>query len=52
MTTICIAIFGRAMTIRGAIQKRKHESIYKTNTKSEAKKLIVATFAIVTLEER
>ena len=36
MTTIAIAIVGRAITIWEAIQKRSHEPIYKTYTKIEA----------------
>ena len=37
MTTIAVAIVGRAITIHGAIQKRSHEPIYKPNTKIVAK---------------
>ena len=39
MTTIAIAIVGKAITIWEAIQKRSHEPIYKTYTKIEAKRL-------------
>ena len=34
-TTIAVAIFGRAITIWEAIQKRSYEPIYKTYTKLE-----------------
>jgi hypothetical protein len=46
------AIVGRAITIWEAIQKRSHESIYKTHKKVEAKRLRATTFAIAKLEER
>ena len=32
-----IAIGGRAITMRGAMQKRSHEPMYITNTKDGAK---------------
>ena len=51
MTTIAIAIIGRAITIWEAIQKRSHEPIYKTYTKNEAKGLRATTFAIAILEK-
>jgi hypothetical protein len=35
-----------------AIQKRSHETIYKTHPKIEAKRLRATTFAIAKLEER
>ena len=34
------------------IQKRRHEPIYKTHTKIEAKRLRAKTFAVAKLEER
>ena len=43
MTAIAVAIVGRAITIREAIQKRSHEPIYKTYTKNEAKGLRAIT---------
>ena len=43
MTTIAVAIVGRAITIWEAIQKRSHDPIYKTYTKNEAKGLIATT---------
>ena len=52
MTTIAVAIVGRAITIWEAIQKRRHEPIYKTYTKIEAKRLRATTFPIAKLEER
>ena len=39
MTTIAVAIFGRAITIWEAIQKRSHEPIYKTNKKNWSKEI-------------
>jgi len=45
-------IVGRAKTIWEAIQKRSHETIYKTHPKIEEKRLRVTTFAIAKLEER
>ena len=51
-TTIAAAIVGRAITIWKAIQKNRHERIYKTNTKIEAKILRATTFAIAKLKER
>jgi hypothetical protein len=39
---------GRAITISKAIQKRRHEPIYKTDTKNEAR---ATTIAIAKLEE-
>ena len=42
-TTNAVAIVGRAKTIWEAIQKRSHESIYKTYTKIEAKRLRAIT---------
>ena len=50
MTTIDVAIVGRAITIREVIQKRCHVSIYKTDTKNEAKSLGATTFAIEKLK--
>ena len=52
MTTIAVAITGRAITIWEAIQIRSHEPIYKTYTKIEAMRLRATTFAIAKLEER
>ena len=52
MTTIAVAIVGRAITIWLAMQERSHEQIYKTNTKNEAKRLWSKTFAIKKLKER
>ena len=43
---IVVAIVGRAITIWEAIQKRSHETIYKTHTRIEAKRLRAKTFAI------
>jgi len=43
---------GRAITIWEVIQKRSHETIYKTHTKIEAKILRATTFDIAKLEER
>ena len=51
MTTIAIAIVGRAITIWDAIQKRSHEPMYKTH-KNLSKEIRATTFAIVKLEER
>ena len=51
-TTIAIVIVVRAITILGAIQKRSHESLYKTDIKNKAKRLRAITFAIAKLEER
>ena len=45
-TTIAIAIVGRAINVRRAIQKRIDESMYKINTSNEAKRLRATTFAI------
>ena len=44
-------IVGRAMNLKRSTQKRSKESIYKTDTKNEAKRLRVTTFAIAILEE-
>ena len=44
--TIAIAIVRRVITIRGAIQKRSNESMYKTVTKDEVMRLRATTFAI------
>ena len=52
MTTIAVIIVERAITIQEAIQKRSHEPMYKTDTKIEAKRLRVTTFAIAKLEEQ
>ena len=52
MTTIAVAIVGRAITIWEAIQKRSYEPIYKTHTKIEAKRLRATIFAIAKLEEQ
>ena len=49
---IFVAIVGRAITIWEAIQKRSHETIYKTYPKIGAKRLRATTFAIAKLEER
>ena len=46
MTTIAVAIVGRAITIWEAIKKRSHEPIYKKYTKFEAKRLRATIFAI------
>ena len=35
-----------------AIEKRKHESMYRTNTKNKAKRLKATTFVIAKLEEQ
>ena len=35
-----------------AIQKRRHEPIYKTDTEKEAKGLRATTFALAKFEER
>ena len=43
MTTIDVAIVGRAINIWEAIQKRSHEPIYKTYTENEAKGLRATT---------
>ena len=43
---ICIATVGRAITIWRAIHKRSHVWMYKSNTKSKAKRLRAITFAI------
>ena len=51
MTTIAVAIVRRALTIWKAIQKRSHESIYKTHTKIKAKRLRATTYAIAKLED-
>ena len=51
MTTIAVAIVGRAITIEEAIPKRSHEPIYKTHTKIKAKRLRATTFAIAILEK-
>ena len=50
--TFAVAIVGRAITIWEAIQKRSHEPIYKTHTKTEAKRLRSTTFAIAKFEEQ
>ena len=52
MTTIAVAIVGRAITIWEAIQRRSHEQIYKIHTKIKAKRLRATTFAIAKLKER
>ena len=39
MTTIAVAIVGRAITIWEAIQKRSHEPIYKNYTKMKKRDL-------------
>jgi hypothetical protein len=49
---IVVAIVGRAITIWEAIQKRSHQTIYKTHPKIEAKRLRATTFVIAKLEER
>ena len=49
--TIAVTIFGRAIPIWEAIQKRSHEPIYKTHTKIEANKLRAITIAIAILEK-
>ena len=51
MTTINVAIIGTVITKKGAIQKRSHKSIYKTNTRIEAKRLRATTLAIAKLEQ-
>ena len=45
------AIVGRAITIWKAIQKRRHEPVYKTNTRNEANTLRATTFDIKKMEE-
>ena len=52
MTTIAVAIVRRATTIQEAIQKRSHESIYKTHKKFKHKGVRATTFAIAKLEEQ
>ena len=52
MTTIDIAIVGRAITMLRAIKKKSNESMYKTDTKNEAKRSRATTFAVAKLEER
>ena len=52
MTTIAVAIVGRAITMREVIQKRSQEPIYKTYTKIEAIRLRATTFTIAKLEEQ
>ena len=51
MTIINVPIVGTAITVYGAIQKRSHKSIYKTNTRNEAKRLRATTLAIAKLEQ-
>ena len=51
MTTVRVARFGKAITIRKAIYKRSYEQIYKTNTKNEAKRLRVTTFPISKMDQ-
>ena len=51
-TNIAVVIFERALTIGRAIKKKKHESIYKTDTKNEVKKLRATTFANAKFEKR
>ena len=51
-TTITIAIVGRMITIRRAIEKRHHEPIYKPDTKKLRKEVKSEKFAIAKLEER
>ena len=43
-------IVGRAITIWRAIQKRTNESMFKTDTKYEAKRLRATVFAIAKLK--
>ena len=43
VTTIAVAIVGRAISVWETIQKRSHEPIYKTYTKIEAKGLRATT---------
>ena len=43
---------GRAITINRAVQKISLKSMYKTDTKNEAKRLSATTFAILKLEEQ
>ena len=47
-----VATVGRAITIWKAIQKRSHESIYKSDTNNEAKRLRATTLTIAKLEEQ
>ena len=51
-TTVTIAIVGIAITIQRAIEKRSHESMCKTDTKGEAKRLRTTTFALAKLKEQ
>ena len=53
-TNIAVAIVERVLTIGRVIKKKKHESIYKTDTKNEVKslRLTATTFANLKLEER
>ena len=46
VTTIAVAIVGRAIAIWEAIQKRSHEPIYKTYTKIEARGLRATTLLL------
>ena len=50
-TNIAIGIVRRVISITGAIKKRIHEVMYKTDTKKEAKKVRATTFANAKLEE-
>ena len=47
-----ITIIRRALTIRGSLQKRSHEYMYKTDTKSEAKRIRATTHVIAKLEDQ
>ena len=51
MTAIAIEIVGTAITIRGALYKKCHDTIYKTVTKIVVKRFRATTFAIEILEE-
>jgi len=46
------SIPGRVITIERAIETRSQESMYKTNTNNEAKRLRATTFDISKLEEQ
>ena len=48
---VYVAIIEIAITLWGAIQKRCHEPISKTDRKNEAKKLRATTFAIANFNQ-
>ena len=51
MISIDYRKFEGVITIWGAIEKRSHKPIYKTDTKNEATILRVTTFALAKMEE-